>query len=908
MRKARDRECSDKGKAPHGAAALKTTLAVVLAAGMCPAVPAVAAENDAQPAASAAASAAADQSGAGASADVAASTSTATPLDAALAADSSSDSSYIVDWTTSGTCEWSIDADGNLVVRPADDATEGTMGTFLISPWYAYRTSIKTAKFSGSVTASPAMLFQGCTALTSVDLTGLVLSDSSSMNRMFSGCTALTSVDLSVVDTSSVTNMSYLFSDCSSLTSVKLTGNDTSKVTQMRSMFSGCSALKSVDLSPLTTSSVTDMQSMFYGCSALASLDLHGFDTSNVTQMSNMFYGCSSLASLELASFDTSKVTSSDSQSGLQLSGMSDMFEGCSSLVAVSLGAKFSFSGSGETRQCSLPTPSGSGYSGKWMSSSDGKTYAASEIPNNVADTYFAEESTKTESDYIVDWTTNGTCEWSIDSKGNMVVRPLNGAASGELASGLWIGDGLDYTTKVTSVRIEGKVKCAADGIGFTGATALTSVNLTGLDTSAVTNMARMFANCTALTSLDLSMLDTSAVTTMTSMFINCSSLTSLNISSFDTSKTQTMLTMFTGCSKLASVSLGAKFSFCGSMPVRQCMLPTPTGDNVTGKWLSSADGTAYDPAEVPNNVAATYTAQTASSDSDGTDSGDSTDNTTTYNLVNGKVTITDETPYIYMGRAITPAVSVTYGDTTLTEGTDYTVTYANNEGFGIGALEVSGTGSYTGKVLRTFTITSAVVDVFDDAKYADWYVKSGALDYAYAHKLIMGYDDSSTFGAYDYIKRQDVAVILWRMAGEPEVDGGTAFEDVDYSQYYGPAVRWARETGVISGYQDEDGRYRNFGPGDLVTREQLAVMIANYAGKVGGLDIASDCAKLDALPDAADVSDWARTSMGWCMDEGILNGVNESGTAYAQPAGNAWRSSMASMAAALHRDVLKLG
>ena len=262
----------------------------------------------------------------------------------------------------------------------------------------------------------------------------------------------------------------------------------------------------------------------------------------------------------------------------------------------------------------------------------------------------------------------------------------------------------------------------------------------------------------------------------------------------------------------------------------------------------------------------------------------------------------------VYMGRAVEPAVTVTVGGKTLAAGTDYAVAYSGNEGFGTGRATVTGKGNYSGTLTADFEITSDVVNVFSDANRGDWYVESGALDYAYAHGLISGYSGTDLVGAYDPIKRQDVAVILWRMAGEPEVAAGDSFEDVDYGDYYGPAVRWARATGVINGYQDADGAYRTFGPSDLVTREQLAAMIANYAEKVGGMTVSSNCAKLDALPDAGSVSGWARTSVGWCMDNDIMNGVNVEGAAYAQPAGNAWRASMASMAAVLHRDVLKLG
>ena len=274
-----------------------------------------------------------------------------------------------------------------------------------------------------------------------------------------------------------------------------------------------------------------------------------------------------------------------------------------------------------------------------------------------------------------------------------------------------------------------------------------------------------------------------------------------------------------------------------------------------------------------------------------------------------GKAEI-ESASFVYMGRAIKPAVTVTVGGKTLTPGVDYVVAYSDNDAIGTAEATVTGMDNYDGALTVDFAIVSKVVDVFSDANYGDWYVDFGVLDYAYAHGLVSGYSGTDLVGAYDFITRQDVAVILWRMAGEPEVTGGIDFADVDYGDYYGPAVRWARATGVINGYQDADGAYRNFGPSDLVTREQLAVMIANYAGKVGGLTIESDCFNLNALPDAASVSDWARTSFGWCVDMGIIGGVQDtvSGVSYAQPGNNAWRISMVSMTAVLHRDVLKLG
>ncbi len=85
----------------------------------------------------------------------------------------------------------------------------------------------------------------------------------------------------------------------------------------------------------------------------------------------------------------------------------------------------------------------------------------------------------------------------------------------------------------------------------------VTSMDLSALDTSQVTNMLGMFEGCYSLTSLDLSNFDTSKVTNMGYMFCDCS-ITSLNVSSFDTSKVTDMSMMFGLCSSLTSLDLSS--------------------------------------------------------------------------------------------------------------------------------------------------------------------------------------------------------------------------------------------------------------------------------------------------------------------------------------------------------------
>ena len=191
----------------------------------------------------------------------------------------------------------------------------------------------------------------------------------------------------------------------------------------------------------------------------------------------------------------------------------------------------------------------------------------------------------------------------------------------------------------------------------------------------------------------------------------------------------------------------------------------------------------------------------------------------------------------------------------------------------------------------------------FSDVSGDEWFAIDEVLGYATENGIISGYNDGR-FGPYDNVTRGQVAVILHRLAGEPDAQADD-FSDVNYGEYYGPAIRWARSAGVINGYQDADGVYRTFGPNDSVTREQLAAMLANYAREIEGIVTDTDGALLNAMPDASAVDDWARESVGWAMDSGLMSGVVEADGAYVRPLATAQRCAMAKMASVLKRDVL---
>jgi surface protein len=116
----------------------------------------------------------------------------------------------------------------------------------------------------------------------------------------------------------------------------------------------------------------------------------------------------------------------------------------------------------------------------------------------------------------------------------------------------------------------------------FSGASGITSLDLSNFDTSSVTNMGSMFDGASGLTSLDLSNFDTSSVTRMSGMFEFASGLTSLDLSNFDTSSVTSMQKMFFGATGLTSLDL-TNWDTSGSINYTDWLTDTTNLNKATG-------------------------------------------------------------------------------------------------------------------------------------------------------------------------------------------------------------------------------------------------------------------------------------------------------------------------------------
>lgn len=137
------------------------------------------------------------------------------------------------------------------------------------------------------------------------------------------------------LNTENVTSMRDMFNGCSSLTSLDLTNFNTAKVTDMKLLFANCSALESLDLSMFNTENVTSMPSMFNGATNLKTLNVSNFNTEKVNNMGHMFANCPNLTSLDLSSFNTKGVEYVD-----------NIFKNCSNLTTIYASENFAL-GSG---------------------------------------------------------------------------------------------------------------------------------------------------------------------------------------------------------------------------------------------------------------------------------------------------------------------------------------------------------------------------------------------------------------------------------------------------------------------------------------------------------------------------------------------------------------------------------
>lgn len=156
-----------------------------------------------------------------------------------------------------------------------------------------------------------------------------------------------------------------------------------------------------------------------------------------------------------------------------------------------------------------------------------------------------------------------GTCSWRIDAEGTLYI---GGGTLGETPVTFFPPWFNSYRFKIKKMVFTGPTIAPKETHRlFYGYTNLLSIeNLAYLDVSQVTDMTSFFSDCRVLNGVDLSGWDTSNVTNMSNMFFEAfdqtENLIHLDLSSFDTSNVVDMSGMFSRCTKVQSIDLSVMF------------------------------------------------------------------------------------------------------------------------------------------------------------------------------------------------------------------------------------------------------------------------------------------------------------------------------------------------------------
>ncbi len=177
----------------------------------------------------------------------------------------------------------------------------------------------------------------------------------------------------------------------------------------------------------------------------------------------------------------------------------------------------------------------------------------------------------------------------------------------------------------------------------------------------------------------------------------------------------------------------------------------------------------------------------------------------------------------------------------------------------------------------------------FSDVKEGAWY--ADAVAYCLEKGYISGMSPT-TFLPNDNLTRAQFLTILAKLDGIDltRYEGKDAgFEDIKPAHWWNEVICWAVEKGYTSGISAT-----MFGPGNNVTRAQVARFFYVYTEKTGGS--IGGRADISGYPDAGKVAEWAKTPVEWAVSTGLISGVKKGEVNYLSPNGTATRAQAARM------------
>ncbi len=168
------------------------------------------------------------------------------------------------------------------------------------------------------------------------------------------------------------------------------------------------------------------------------------------------------------------------------------------------------------------------------------------------------------------------------------------------------------------------------------------------------------------------------------------------------------------------------------------------------------------------------------------------------------------------------------------------------------------------GEVETNILPAECASSIYVDVKVGSWY--HDAVDYMTENGYMNGMDETH-FAPTVTTTRAMMAQLLYRMAGEPSVEGlESPFVDVKAGQWHHDAIVWAANEGIVNGISANV-----FAPNTKINRMDMVVMLHRYAGKPeANVEVLKD------YTDNAEVKTYAKAAFAWAIENGIVTGMSE--------------------------------
>lgn len=156
-------------------------------------------------------------------------------------------------------------------------------------------------------------------------------------------------------------------------------------------------------------------------------------------------------------------------------------------------------------------------------------------------------------------------------------------------------------------------------------------------------------------------------------------------------------------------------------------------------------------------------------------------------------------------------------------------------------------------------------IDYYDDVDEDDWYDEAAWFCTAYGLMEGVGY---RRFEGNPETSRAMLVTVLYRLS-ESDNTSEDIFIDIESEKWYTNAIAWAAKNSIVEGYGNGE-----FGPDDMLTREQMVTILCRYS-RLMGYDI-NKTDSLETFNDVDDISDWALAEMQWAVGNDLVKGMGD--------------------------------